>query len=58
MFIFVSFNDDLVSEALNIANQLCQNGYFFPISDPKNLVVKDDSSLYRFQVSIWEITKS
>lgn len=41
----------VISEALNIANQLCQNGYFFPISDPKNLVVKDDSSLYRFQVS-------
>ncbi|KAJ8913836.1 hypothetical protein NQ315_003745 [Exocentrus adspersus] len=37
------------SEALNIANQLCQFGYFFPISDSKNLVVKDDSSLYRFQ---------
>ncbi|XP_019870595.2 regulator of G-protein signaling 11 isoform X2 [Aethina tumida] len=37
------------SEALNIANQLCQYGYFFPISDSKNLAVKDDSSLYRFQ---------
>ncbi|KAJ8966618.1 hypothetical protein NQ317_000617 [Molorchus minor] len=37
------------SEALNVANQLCQYGYFFPISDSKNLVVKDDSSLYRFQ---------
>ncbi|CAH1104304.1 unnamed protein product, partial [Psylliodes chrysocephalus] len=37
------------SEALNIAHQLCQYGYFFPISDSKNLVVKDDSSLYRFQ---------
>ncbi|CAH0555392.1 unnamed protein product [Brassicogethes aeneus] len=36
-------------EALNIANQLCQYGYFFPINDSKNLVVKDDSSLYRFQ---------
>lgn len=38
------------SEALNLANQLCQYGYFFPVSDSKNLVVKDDSSLYRFQV--------
>ncbi|GLV35945.1 uncharacterized protein CBL_09837 [Carabus blaptoides fortunei] len=37
------------SEALNIANQMCQYGYFFPVSDSKNLVVKDDSSLYRFQ---------
>ncbi|KAL1494809.1 hypothetical protein ABEB36_010345 [Hypothenemus hampei] len=37
------------SEALSIANQMCQYGYFFPISDSKNFVVKDDSSLYRFQ---------
>ncbi|CAO1386043.1 unnamed protein product [Diamesa serratosioi] len=37
------------SEALNLANQLCQHGYFFPVSDSKTLVVKDDSSLYRFQ---------
>lgn len=37
------------SEALNIANQLCLHGYFFPVSDSKTLVVKDDSSLYRFQ---------
>lgn len=37
------------SEALNIANQLCQYGYFFPVSDTKNLTVRDDSSLYRFQ---------
>lgn len=37
------------SEALNISNQLCMHGYFFPVSDTKTLVVKDDSSLYRFQ---------
>lgn len=37
------------SEALNISNQLCFHGYFFPINDGKTLVVKDDSSLYRFQ---------
>jgi regulator of G-protein signaling len=37
------------SEALNMANQLCQHGYFFPVNDSKTLVVKDDSSLYRFQ---------
>ncbi|XP_069697878.1 regulator of G-protein signaling 9 isoform X2 [Periplaneta americana] len=36
-------------EAVHIGNQLCQYGYFFPVSDSKNLVVKDDSSLYRFQ---------
>ncbi|XP_055384762.1 uncharacterized protein LOC129614265 [Condylostylus longicornis] len=37
------------SEALNLANQLCLHGYFFPVNDTKTLVVKDDSSLYRFQ---------
>uniref|UniRef100_A0A1A9W2X3 RGS domain-containing protein n=1 Tax=Glossina brevipalpis TaxID=37001 RepID=A0A1A9W2X3_9MUSC len=37
------------SEALNIANQLCLHGYFFPVNDTKTLTVKDDSSLYRFQ---------
>ncbi|EEB19152.1 Regulator of G-protein signaling, putative [Pediculus humanus corporis] len=36
-------------EAVHIANQLCNCGYFFPVSDSKNLIVKDDSSLYRFQ---------
>lgn len=36
------------SEALNLAHQLCLHGYFFPIND-KSLIVKDDSSLYRFQ---------
>lgn len=37
-------------EAVNLANQLCHYGYFFPVSDWKNLEVKDDGSLYRFQV--------
>jgi regulator of G-protein signaling len=36
-------------EAVHIGNQLCQYGYFFPVNDSKNLVVKDDSTLYRFQ---------
>lgn len=30
---------------------LCQYGYFFPVNDSKTLTLKDDSSLYRFQVS-------
>lgn len=35
-----------------MANLLCQHGYFFPVGEcNKNLSVKDDSSLYRFQVS-------
>lgn len=40
----------LTAEAVHIANQLCQYGYFFPVNDSKTLTVKDDSSLYRFQV--------
>ncbi|KAG8233801.1 hypothetical protein J437_LFUL008021 [Ladona fulva] len=37
------------AEAVRLANILCQSGYFFPVGDTKSLVVKDDSSLYRFQ---------
>ncbi|XP_043282665.1 regulator of G-protein signaling 9 isoform X2 [Venturia canescens] len=37
------------SEAVHLANQLCQYGYFFPVNDSKTLTIKDDSSLYRFQ---------
>lgn len=40
----------LTVEAVHIANQLCQYGYFFPVNDSRTLTVKDDSSLYRFQV--------
>ncbi|XP_006813443.1 regulator of G-protein signaling 9-like [Saccoglossus kowalevskii] len=36
-------------EALHLANLFCQYGYIFPVQDIKNLVVKDDSTLYRFQ---------
>ncbi|OAD59352.1 Regulator of G-protein signaling 7 [Eufriesea mexicana] len=39
----------LTVEAVHIANQLCQYGYFFPVNDSKILTVRDDSSLYRFQ---------
>jgi hypothetical protein len=39
-------------EAIHMANLLCQHGYFFPVGEcNKNLSVKDDSSLYRFQVN-------
>ena len=41
----------LAVEAIHIANLLCQHGYFFPVGDNRNLSVKDDSSLYRFQVN-------
>jgi len=43
----LSIEDSL--EAVHLANLLCQFGYFFPIGELKNLLVKDDSSLYRFQ---------
>ena len=36
-------------EAVHLANLLCQFGYYFPVNELKNLMVKDDSSLYRFQ---------
>ncbi|XP_077979569.1 regulator of G-protein signaling 7-like [Glandiceps talaboti] len=36
-------------EALHFANLFCQYGYIFPVQDIKSLVVKDDSTLYRFQ---------
>lgn len=37
------------AEALHFANLLSQHGYYFPVIE-KTLVVKDDNSLYRFQV--------
>ena len=40
----------LAVEAVHLANLLCQFGYYFPVNEQKNLLVKDDSSLYRFQV--------
>ena len=38
------------TELLHLASLLCQSGYFFPVTDNKSLIVKDDGSLYRFQV--------
>ncbi|XP_068215024.1 uncharacterized protein [Palaemon carinicauda] len=37
------------AEAIHLANLLCQYGYFFPVGESRSLIVKDDSSLYRFQ---------
>ena len=39
-----------VLEAVHLASLLCQYGYIFPVTDTKTLSVKDDSTLYRFQV--------
>lgn len=44
----LSIEDSL--EAVHLANLLCQFGYYFPVQELKNLIVKDDSSLYRFQI--------
>ncbi|XP_043941047.1 regulator of G-protein signaling 9 [Protopterus annectens] len=36
-------------EALHLANIIVKHGYFYPLQEPKNLILKADSSLYRFQ---------
>ncbi|XP_065317425.1 uncharacterized protein LOC135925833 isoform X2 [Gordionus sp. m RMFG-2023] len=41
------------TEALHLANSICKLGYIFPVNDMKNLTVKDDSTLYRFQTSFF-----
>jgi hypothetical protein len=38
-------------EAQNLGNFIVKYGYIYPLQDPKNLILKPDSSLYRFQVS-------
>lgn len=43
-------NIDDGTEALHLASLFCQYGYFFPVTETKSLAVKDDSTLYRFQV--------
>ncbi|KAK6169189.1 hypothetical protein SNE40_020287 [Patella caerulea] len=45
----LKISDSDSGEATHLANLLCKFGYFFPVSDSKLLVVKDDASLYRFQ---------
>ncbi|CAG5133050.1 unnamed protein product [Candidula unifasciata] len=36
-------------EAVRLAMLLCHYGYIFPVGDSRNLTVKEDASLYRFQ---------
>ncbi|XP_074647639.1 regulator of G-protein signaling 7-like [Tubulanus polymorphus] len=37
------------TEAVHMANLFCQYGYIFPVTESRNIFVKDDNSLYRFQ---------
>ncbi|GFN81928.1 regulator of G-protein signaling 7 [Plakobranchus ocellatus] len=45
----LKLSDDEHSEAVKLAVLLCHYGYIFPVGDTKNLNVKEDASLYRFQ---------
>uniref|UniRef100_A0A5F5PLM9 Regulator of G-protein signaling 9 n=1 Tax=Equus caballus TaxID=9796 RepID=A0A5F5PLM9_HORSE len=36
-------------EAQNLGNFVVKYGYIYPLQDPKNLILKPDGSLYRFQ---------
>ena len=49
LIVFHCYLFNISVEAVHLANLLCQFGYYFPIGELKNLLVKDDSSLYRFQ---------
>ncbi|XP_038613156.1 regulator of G-protein signaling 9 [Tachyglossus aculeatus] len=39
----------LSEEAQNVGNFIVKYGYIYPLQDPKNLTLKPDHSLYRFQ---------
>ncbi|CAG0904700.1 unnamed protein product, partial [Cyprideis torosa] len=42
------FGMDDSTEALHLAQQMCYLGFLYPVSETKDLTVKDDSSIYRF----------
>lgn len=48
----LKISDEDHVEAVKMAILLCHYGYIFPVGDLRNLTVKEDASLYRFQVSM------
>ena len=47
-----------VIEAVHIGGLIWQYGYIYPVQDTKNPVMKDDTSLYRFQSPYFWPTES
>lgn len=52
LLLLTSMFHPLLPEAQNLGNFIVKYGYVYPLQDPKNLILKPDSSLYRFQVSL------
>jgi regulator of G-protein signaling len=49
LFLFLN-----IAEALHLAHLMSAHGYFFPVED-HILTVKNDGTLYRFQVNVQNV---